>query len=168
MFVKKLENTGAISTCKIWKSIELEPTTPTLIRAQFRKCKCRPPGDQADQLLEQVPPRYTKVKLNLTRCSVQELGFPDGADLEEIYAKAQELKFELCPDDLAAKLRVEYLEQPKNETLKIAMRPLVAGNYQLLFTVLRTFNQLWLGVSSALPKSRYGAKCQFVFVLPDE
>lgn len=146
-----------------WKPIDLEPVTPAHVRALLKVRKCRA-GDQADRMLEQVTPRSEKIRLDLTKVRVQELGFPHGADLEDIYKKAAEFKLELCPGDVAAKLRVEYLEQPKDEILKIAMQPLIVDNHQLLFTLTRIFNQLWLGASAGLPKSHYGAKCQFVFV----
>lgn len=163
MFVDRFPNTGGLPHGpRPWRNLELEAVTPIEYRALFKKSKCRM-GDQADRMADQVPPRYAKTMFTLMKCSVDDLGFPNSADLEDIYAKAKELKLGLCPDDLALKLRLEYLDQPRNEVLKIAMRPLVVGSQQLLFTLVRPY-QLWLGVSAGLPKSRYGAKCQFVFV----
>lgn len=165
MFCNRFSNRGTPpGKPGLWKTVELERGTPAEWRKLLRAHKCRA-GDQASRLLEQVPLRSEKVSLNLAKCSVGDLGFPENEDLEHICAKAQELGLGACPDDLAVKLRVEYLNQPNHEVLKVAMRPMVLDKSQLIFTLSRYFSQFWVGVSPELPGIRYSPKCQFVWVL---
>ena len=52
---------------------------------------------------------------------MEQLGFPNGATLKEIYAKAKDLGLELCPAEVGPLLRLNYPDQPNGEYLRIAM-----------------------------------------------
>lgn len=52
--------------------------------------------------------------------SVRELGFAKGATSAEIFAAAAKLGLKLCPTDLAAFLRLQYLDQPPGPYLTVA------------------------------------------------
>ena len=43
--------------------------------------------------------------------TVSNLGFPQGATIAEIYAKAKQLGLHLCPLELGPHLRLQYLDQ---------------------------------------------------------
>lgn len=45
--------------------------------------------------------------------TVQDLGFPQGAKIAEIQARAKTLGLGLCPLELAPQLRLQYLDQPE-------------------------------------------------------
>ena len=71
-----------------------------------------------------------KTEVDLVVLSVLELGFgrnPEsgaGASIKDIYARAELLGFELCPPEVGPQLRLQYLDQPPDEVLHIAMRPI--------------------------------------------
>jgi hypothetical protein len=54
-----------------------------------------------------------KYSLQTVELSVGDLGFPEGATMTRIFAKAKELGLELCPLELGPYLRLEYLDQPE-------------------------------------------------------
>jgi hypothetical protein len=53
----------------------------------------------------------TKYRLQIVELTVGNLGFPDGATLDQIFKRANELDLELCPMELGPYLRLEYLDQ---------------------------------------------------------
>lgn len=55
----------------------------------------------------------TKYSLQTVELTVSNLGFPDGANTVQIFERASELGLELCPLELGAHLRLEYLDQPE-------------------------------------------------------
>lgn len=55
----------------------------------------------------------TKYSILTVELTVEALGFPDGADLAQIFKKASELGLELCPLELGPHLRMQYLDQPE-------------------------------------------------------
>jgi len=54
--------------------------------------------------------RYSVMTIELT---VRDLGFPRGATISEIYARAEALGLGLCPVELGPHLRLQYLDQPE-------------------------------------------------------
>jgi hypothetical protein len=56
--------------------------------------------------------RYSVTTVELT---VRDLGFPRGATIAEIYARAGALGLGLCPIDLGPHLRLQYLDQPEGD-----------------------------------------------------
>ncbi len=54
--------------------------------------------------------RYTVATIELT---VNNLGFPQGATIAEIYARAEQLGLHLCPLELGPHLRLQYPDQPE-------------------------------------------------------
>ncbi|AOH56574.1 helicase [Peribacillus muralis] len=55
----------------------------------------------------------TKYSLQTVELTVGDLGFPHGATTAQIFKKASELGFELCPLELGPHLRLGYLDQPE-------------------------------------------------------
>ena len=63
----------------------------------------------SDQFLTSATP-YSVTTVELT---VRDLGFPQGATINEIYARALALGLALCPIELGPHLRLQYLDQPE-------------------------------------------------------
>jgi hypothetical protein len=68
-----------------------------------------------------------KVKIKLVKISVKELGFIEGANLKQIYAKAQELGLKFCPPEVSPQLRLQYKDQPDNEENLVIIVKLIPG-----------------------------------------
>jgi hypothetical protein len=96
-------------------------------------------GDRADEILGRPAFNLSKMRRDarLVVLAVSELGFEEeGASLAEIYARARQLGFELCPAEVAPQLRLQYLNQPLGEFLHIAMAPIAGyGGEPTDFTV---------------------------------
>ena len=83
-------------------------------------------GDSAEKILAR--PAFTlsatKTDVQLIAVSAAELGFQtDTAALADIYARAQQLGFELAAAEVAPQLRLQYFDQPIGEFL-IGMEPI--------------------------------------------
>jgi len=83
-------------------------------------------GDSAEEILAR--PAFTlsatKTDVQLIAVSAAELGFQtDTAALADIYARAQQLGFELAAAEVAPQLRLQYFDQPICEFL-IGMEPI--------------------------------------------
>ena len=83
-------------------------------------------GDSAEEILAR--PAFTlsatKTDVQLIAVSAAELGFQtDTAALADIYARAQQLGFELAAAEIAPQLRLQYFDQPIGEFL-IGMEPI--------------------------------------------
>jgi len=83
-------------------------------------------GDSAAEILAR--PAFTlsatKTDVQLIAVSAAELGFQtDTAALADIYARAQQLGFELAAAEIAPQLRLQYFDQPIGEFL-IGMEPI--------------------------------------------
>lgn len=61
-------------------------------------------------------------EVTLVIVTVAELGFPNGANREEIYTRGLKRGFKLCPSEVGPQLRLQRLNQPVGEWLSIAMR----------------------------------------------
>lgn len=64
-----------------------------------------------------------EVKLVVT--SLRSLGLPDGTCYADIFAAAEKAGLKLCPAEVGLQLRVQYMDQPYEETLVIAMQPIM-------------------------------------------
>lgn len=79
-----------------------------------------------------------EMEIDLVVVSNHELGFTEGAKLEDTYARAVELGLRLCPNEVGPQLRLQYEDQPNGEWLLIAMEPIAdSDGDQLLFDVMR-------------------------------
>jgi hypothetical protein len=84
-------------------------------------------GSLAEEILAR--PTFTvsamKTNVELLAVSAAELGFKtDTASLADIYARAQELGFELVAAEVAPQLRLQYFDQPIGEFLIVGMEPI--------------------------------------------
>jgi hypothetical protein len=115
--------------------------------------------------------------------SVADLGFSEGALTREIIGSDQDrdlfghtapftggrgnrLGLELCPSDLGPNLRLEYKDQPLNERLHIAMKPITSSEGEpRIFVVANDSNGLSLDAARARPDDQWAPDDKFVFCL---
>ncbi|MCP3475953.1 hypothetical protein NLM33_37580 [Bradyrhizobium sp. CCGUVB1N3] len=83
-------------------------------------------GGQAEEILVRPAATVsaTKTDVELVAVSATELGFEgDTAKLAAIYARAQQLGFQLATAEIGAQLRLQYFEQPIGEFRIIGIEP---------------------------------------------
>ncbi|MFZ2167863.1 MAG: hypothetical protein WAV50_03255 [Minisyncoccia bacterium] len=103
------------------------------------------------------------------------LGFEKGARYRDICRKAMELGLWLCPAEVGPVLRMEYVNQPPRERVRIAMQPIPfekRGDSRCIFVVGHGVNGPYLGSDETDSSDFYDA-CNmlgepnlFVFVKP--
>lgn len=84
--------------------------------------------DQAFKLASQ------KLDIHLVVTTARELGFQEKATRKEIYDRAIELGLYLCPAEVGPQLRKQFLNQPFNEWLLIAMEPIQHAVFAVIHT----------------------------------
>ena len=81
----------------------------------------------ADEIMRRPLFQYAQspALLRLYRVRGSELGYQDNGDvsLRDIYQRASELEYDLCPAEVGPMLRLSYLDQPTGEFLDIAHVP---------------------------------------------
>ncbi|MBI2669598.1 MAG: hypothetical protein HYX20_00405 [Candidatus Yanofskybacteria bacterium] len=82
----------------------------------------------ADDILDKTPAVRKKIEWNLVLLSAAQLGFNDWVPYENIVRRAQKLGLKLAPAQTGPLLRLQYRDQPENEWLHIAMKPLIDSN----------------------------------------
>lgn len=106
-------------------------------------------------------------EVDLVRVSVRDLGFERKTLYRAICVRAKKLGLELCPAEVGPQLRLQYLDQPKNEWLLVAMETIRwADGYQSIFSVGHTSGLRQLGTYLSGINQHLRPSQQFVFVLP--
>ena len=82
-------------------------------------------GDAADEILGRPAFPYVRNKtdVELTLVSAADLGVQSETALADVYKRAKEFGLVLCPAEVGPQLRLEYRDQPRGESLNIAMEP---------------------------------------------
>jgi hypothetical protein len=108
-----------------------------------------------------------EVTVDLVRVTVQELGFKNDANYDQICKRAEELGLELCPPEVGPQLRLRYKNQPNGEWILVAMEPIVDSNgHPRVFLVECIDSKLWLNSDGRSPDSFWNATCQWIFCRP--
>lgn len=81
-------------------------------------------GSADNELLEKTPFSPNICVVNLVKLKLSNLGFKNPTSIPDIYARAEKFGFRLCPAEVGPQLRLQYLNQPRNQHLFIAMKPL--------------------------------------------
>ena len=159
-----------IPNFKIWKTIKLG--TGLKSADDFRQALkggdfCI--GDWANDILGK--PAFTavseEIEVDLIVSSVADLGFKNGATHRDIYKRAQEFGWELCPVEVGPQLRLQYTDQPTGEWLLIAMEPISgSGGDLIVFSVERDDSGSWLYGNDGHPAYFWAAGNRWVFVRP--
>jgi hypothetical protein len=117
----------------IWKTITLGQLEDAVaVRAALASAHVRV-GNSAGNIVGQPAFTFTqrRKQLDLVVLTAAELGFDaPAASLADIYARAAELGFELCPAEAAVQLRLEYRNQRVGEFLSVAMDPIADARGQ--------------------------------------
>jgi hypothetical protein len=125
--------------------------------------RCSWANDIMGQPAFMVSQEPTSVELVLM--TVAELGFKTGAKRSDIYQRALELGFELCPPEVGPALRLAYADQPKNEWIWIGMEPITDSDGDpSVFDVVRDGDDRWLNASCGHPDYVWGGIDRCVFV----
>jgi hypothetical protein len=128
-------------------------------------------GDMADEILGRPAFNLSKMRRDarLVVLAVSELGFEaEGASLADIYARARQLGFELCPAEVGPQLRLQYLYQPLGEFLHIAMAPIAGhGGEPSDLTVANGGAGLILIGGDAHPNLVMPSTVRFAFIRPE-
>lgn len=96
-------------------------------------------GTLASEALDQptFPVSQSETKIDLVILSSTELGIEtDGAPLQEIYRRALQLGYALCPAEVGPQLRLPYPNQPLGEFLRIAMDPIATRHGELVVFIV--------------------------------
>ncbi|MDD4803666.1 MAG: hypothetical protein PHN69_00640 [Candidatus Pacebacteria bacterium] len=120
---------------------------------------------KAEEILQKVSFNKERKEYNLVSFSVKSLGFPNGATTKEIYDKAEEMGLELCPAEVGPLLRLNYLDQPNGEYLRVTMKTIEgSGGRVRLFTVDHGVGERSLNTDWDNPGNRWNAGNRFVFL----
>jgi hypothetical protein len=153
----------------VWKTIKLGThKTAADLKAAITSSDCRI-ADWADNLMKQAAFTLAaeETEVDLVVKSVADLGFTPATPYRTICVKAQVLGLALCPSEVGPQLRLQYLDQPKGEWLRVAMDPITGSGGSLgIFDVGRDGNGRWLDWSYGRPGSEWDPDYRFVFVLP--
>jgi hypothetical protein len=127
-------------------------------------------ADSADEILGRpaFPYARTKTDVELAVLSAADLGVgSDQASLAEVYQRARQAGFELCPAEVGPQLRLDYRNQPLGEALDIAMEPVATyrGDPTIL-TLVNWGTGLMLVGRDGRPESMVFRKSRFVFAVP--
>src|SRR5262245_20901499 len=168
----------------IWKTITVGGSKGVnAIRIAIETAPCPMAiGDQADEALGRPAFPFFKMpfELDLVVLSAFDFAFGDetsrnepelaasvDVSLHDIYARAVALGFELCPAEVGPALRLNYLDQPLDEFLRIAMKPVALYSGALVaFTVGNGGAELLLGGRNGHPDVKVPGATRFVFVRP--
>jgi len=109
-----------------------------------------------------------RTEASLVVLSVTELGFEGNlAPVADIHARARQLGLELCPAEIGPQLRLQYLNQPVGEFLRIAMEPIATYGGDLIdLTVANDGASLLLVGGDANAAAIVHASVRFVFMRP--
>ena len=109
-----------------------------------------------------------RTQADLVVLSVPELGFEGNlASVADIHARARQLGLELCPAEIGPQLRLQYLDQPAGEFLRIAMEPIATYGGDLIdLTVANDGASLLLVGGDANAAAIVHASVRFVFMRP--
>jgi hypothetical protein len=152
---------------KGWKTVKLGVhKTPDAYRQALEAAGFKV-SDWASQIIDKVTVAKTEAEIDLVVLSVGDLGFKRATRYDAICARAKELGFQLCPDEVGPALRLDYSDQPNGEWLRVAMESL-AGSVGVLglFGVDRDGGGRWLHSGYGFPVDAWGPDDRFVFSLP--
>jgi len=119
----------------------------------------------ACDILDRIAFSFMIRVVNLVVCSAIELGFAKGATSKDICEAGKRIGLRLCPAEVGPALRLQYRDQPVNESLVIAMDPVVDWNCDsAIFKVEHEDNPCRLCLSTIFFDSGYLWETGYSFV----
>jgi hypothetical protein len=156
----------------VWKKITVGSFSDLLaLRTALNTVGCGI-GDSAAEILAR--PAFTlsatKADVELLAVSAAELGFQtETASLGQIYARAQQLGFELAAAEIAPQLRLQYFDQPIGEYLIIGMEPIKTWKGDpVILTVANGGAGLILIRQDGRADAEISVTSRFLFVRPNK
>ena len=134
-------------------TLTIEPTTKASLIARLTGAGVQL-NAYARELFEEerFVPRDVRYTITLVQRTVASLGFEHGAIYEEVVAAAAERGLSECPLEVAAHLRLAWLEQPSGPYLTIASeKPRVGDMFPNGFYLRRREDGIWLRGYRASP-----------------
>jgi len=129
---------------------------------QVRGCRI---GKWGSDILDQVSVSPTQTQVDLVVVTVADLYFKDGATRVGIYERAVALGLDLCPSEVGPQLRLQYQDQPQDESLCIAMEPILdSDGYRGVFRVGHEHGELWLDGNFGNPHNFWHSYSSWVFL----
>ena len=103
-------------------------------------------------------------QIDLVNVSVAELGFDRATRYDAICQRAKERGLDLCPPEVGPQLRLQYLDQPHGEWIRVAMEAIRDSDGDLnVFGVEHGGDGLWLIGGCGGPVDLWGPDDRFVF-----
>jgi len=124
------------------------------------------------------------MKVKIVILTVADLGFPEAATTTEIIGtdydtdeheisapftggRGQQLGLELCPPEVAPQYRLKYTDQPLDERLYVAMKPIASSDGEpRIFVLGHNADGLFLDAARARPDDTWHPNNKFMFCLP--
>ncbi|HUW71901.1 MAG TPA: hypothetical protein VMV66_01755 [Candidatus Humimicrobiaceae bacterium] len=108
-----------------------------------------------------------ETEVDLIKITVAELGFKESTQSDQIYERAKDLGFDLCPPEVGPQLRLQYQNQPKGEQVYIGMEPIInSDGSPNVFYIDHTNLGLWLGSAWHYREDIRRLNSLWVFVRP--
>jgi hypothetical protein len=105
-----------------------------------------------------------KEQIDLVNVSITELGFDEATRYDAICARAKKHGLELCPPEVGPQLRLQYLDQPLGEWLRVAIEAIRDSDGDLnVFSVEHDDGGLWLISDYGRPNSTWPPDRRFIF-----
>ncbi|MEH2494605.1 uncharacterized protein YjiS (DUF1127 family) [Bradyrhizobium sp. AZCC 1678] len=155
-----------------WKKISVGTFANSFALRNALSAKGCAVGSSAREILAR--PAFTlsasKTVVELFAVSAAELGFEtETASLGQIYARAQQLGFELAAAEIAPQLRLQYLDQPVGEFLIIGMEPIKTWQAEpVILTVANGGAGLILIGQDGRLDAQIATTSRFLFVQPNK
>jgi hypothetical protein len=153
----------ARSNFKVWKKIKLGTVPSDMLPQAVEKAGIN--IEFAERLLEKQEIRNKveteEIEVELARVSVAELGFKETTTMGKVLARAKELGLRLCPAEVGPQLAIQYRNQPKDETLAIAMDKIINPDYPYPIFMISARS---LHMGSASPSGTIGVEPGFFLV----
>jgi hypothetical protein len=166
-FLRKENPWGPIKEFAIFMTVTLglqkswQDYEKALKRAGFRIT------DFAWDILKKMTVSSEQIELDIVVLSVAELGFKNSARRDQIYARALELGFQLCPATVGPVLRLACKDQLRDEWFVIAMEPIVSGyGSPSVFSVGRRSDGQWMHADSGNSGDYWDPGFRWAFVQP--
>ena len=152
---------------KVWKSVKLGTGLGDIntfsMALKFGKLRI---SDWARDMFTQpdFATAVEEVEVDLVNIAVEDLGLAKGAVYKDICIRALEQGLQLCPPEVGPQLRLQYVHQPSEEWLRVAMKAIAdSGGDLRIFAVGHGRGELWLDSVDGRPVSFYEPQHRFVF-----
>jgi hypothetical protein len=163
----RFNQTAVVHNFLIWKTIKLGIHKSADEYRKALKANGFKVSDWANDLLAKsaFSASSEEIEVELVKVSVAELGFKNGANRKDIYNRALELGLKLCPNEVGPALRLQYTDQPMEEWLLVAMKPITDSDGCLgVFETVRNSDGLWFRGDGGDPFDFWGGDVRWVFL----